>query len=453
MSAIKAIPQDVLDVLQTLTNSGFQAYLVGGCVRDSLLGLPVKDWDVTTNARPDQVQKCWPRRQVLETGLRHGTLTVLLNGMPVEITSYRGCSEDTPNQDPAGDLAHDLSRRDFTINALAYHPEEGLIDPCGGLEDLWAGRISCVGDPEARLREDPLRILRALRFSATLGFAIEPRTRSNLNRCRELLAGVAAERLAAELMRLLAGSYVKKTLLTAREILAVFLPEIAATFDFDQCSPYHCWDVWRHTAESVSAMGDQDASLAKAGHPWTLLRLVMLLHDLGKPLCFSRDRQGIGHFYGHPQISAALAHQILRRLKVSTHTLATVKTLVLYHDTAIEPQPKSVRRWLYRLGAENLIRLLHVKRADTLAHNPAYHDRLGVIAEVQSLIEETIKQGYCFTRHQLKITGSDLLALGIPAGPQIGALLDTLMDLVLDEVCPNEREALLTAASRILQRC
>lgn len=433
-----SVPAPAAALLDELEAAGYEAWLVGGCVRDSLLGSTPGDWDVTTSALPEEMQRVFAGRRVIETGLKHGTLTVLADDrMPVEITTYRidGGYSDARHPDRVSftrNLHEDLSRRDFTVNALAYHPVRGLRDDFGGLDDLENGVLRCVGDPERRFREDALRMLRALRFSAVLGFSIEAAADAALRALRENLSAVSAERLWNELIRLLCGRQVTRVLLAYPEILAQFIPEIAPMVGFAQNNPYHRYDVYEHTARSVAEVP-----------PDPVVRLAMLFHDIGKPACYTQDEHGIGHFYGHQALSAAMARMILSRLRCDKTTLETVCRLVKWHDVQLVPTPASLRRWLNRLGAQDMYRLLQVKRADILAQTPELRARTEEIAYLTSLVDTILQEQQCFSLRDLAVNGRDLTALGIPPGPALGRLLDTLLGEVIDGTCPNEREALL----------
>ena len=439
-----AIPDAVLCLMERLTSCGFEAFAVGGCVRDSLLGKTPKDWDVCTGATPDDMKTCFSGLRVLETGLKHGTLTVLSAGRPVEVTTYRVDGPYRDNRRPSEvtfvhDIEQDLSRRDFTVNAMAYHPERGLIDPFGGRGDLAAGLLRCVGDPAARFREDALRILRALRFASVLGFSIEAETARRLHEDRALLKNISAERIGAELYKLLCGVGVRRILLEYPDVLGVFIPELLPMVGFDQNNPHHRYDVWAHTAAAVATA---------PGEP--VLRLVMLFHDFGKPASYSQDKNGIGHFYGHQAKSAELTREILKRLRFDNDTVDTVSALVLHHDATLKPEPRHILRWLGRLGPENYRRLLQIKLADAAAQNPEeYPETVTEIAQIREQLDRVLAEQRCFSLKDLAIGGDDLIALGITQGQRLGAVLKTLLDMVIDGSVDNEREVLLEAAQAL----
>ncbi len=338
------------------------------------------------------------------------------------------------------DIHSDLKRRDFTVNAMAYHPTRGLIDDCGGREDIKRRQIRCVGEPTARFREDALRIMRGLRFSAVLGFGIEPRTASALRENKTLLQSIAAERIREELVKLLCGQDAKRVLLEERAVLAEVIPELRPMFDFDQKNPHHHLDVWVHTVEAIAMSA-----------PLPTVRLALLFHDIGKPASFQLDENGVGHFYGHPAVSEQMTAAILRRLRFDRDTIEQVCCLVRWHNSEILPEGKSVKRWLNRLGEDGLRMLLPVKRADRSATNYKEED-LSALALVEQKLETILREAQCFTREQLAVGGKDLLALGVPEGRQIGALLELLLNLVMDEKLPNQRAELLAYAKQIAEK-
>lgn len=435
------LPPQVQTALKKLNQAGFEAYLVGGGVRDALMGLPPKDYDITTSALPRQTEAVFADDRLIETGLKHGTVTVLLDKMPLEITTFRtdGAYSDFRHPDTvafSAKLEDDLARRDFTVNALAYHPEHGVIDCFGGTEDLKKGILRCVGSPVSRFREDALRILRALRFSSALGFSIEKETAAAVHSEKALLSHVSAERIYTELVALLCGKNVRSVLEDYADVLGVILPQMKAMDGCLQNCPYHCYDVLRHTAYAVQAV-----------RPESVLRLAAFFHDIGKPACRTTDEAGNDHFFGHAAYSAEIAEQCLMALRADTKTVQTVTTLVRYHDMPVEmpveETEKRVKRALNRLSAELFFPLMELKRADTLAHAPCCHGRLADIDRFERLANAILQKQECFSIRQLAVTGTDLLEAGIPQGRQIGEILQTLLDAVLDGSVKNERQALL----------
>lgn len=441
------IPCEVKKIITVLENSGFEAYVVGGCVRDSLLGLTPQDWDVASSATPEETKACFAASRIIETGLKHGTLTILTDGFPVEVTTFRIDGEYGDCRRPDSvtftrDLTFDLSRRDFTINAMAYHPEKGIIDCFGGLNDLTARRIVCVGEPEKRFSEDALRILRAVRFAATMGFDIESKTQAAMVKLSGLLNKISAERITAELNKTLLGKNCADILLENSEIFVQILPELRPMFGFEQHSKYHSFDVWRHTVEAVKVA------------PYDLfMRLTMLLHDIGKPQTFSTGGDGEGHFYGHANVSAGIANQILSRLKYNNATKNSVVELIKHHCDDISAEPCRLQRALNKMGEENLRWLIEVKRADCRAKGAKSAGRRedsldAVLLELNKIIDEN----RAFKLSGLAINGNDLIALGFKEGAELGGELQRLLSLVMDDAVQNEREALLAEAARSLKK-
>lgn len=437
-----AFPPAACQALQRLRERGHSAYFVGGCVRDALRGQTPADFDLATSATPEEVAACFDR--VIATGLQHGTVTVLQGGLALEVTTYRleGTYSDCRHPDAVQftrDIIEDLARRDFTVNAMAYAPGEGLLDPFGGQQDLARGVIRCVGDPMRRMTEDALRILRALRFSAVLGFCIDPATARAAFCQRGLLARVSKERIASELCKLLCGRAVGRVLLEFPQVLAVFLPELAAQFDFDQCNPHHSFDLYTHTARTVALVP-----------PEAPLRLAALLHDIAKPACFTKDKDGIGHFYGHAAQGATMAEEILHRLRLDSATCTRVTQLVKWHDTQITPEARAVKRALRRMTPPVLFQLLALQRADRRGAKIESVD-LSDLDEVQALAEEILREDACFSLRDLAVNGDDLLEAGVTPGRPVGAALAGLLDAVIDGKAENTKQALLAYLKQLPQ--
>ncbi len=434
------LPKDVLDVMARIEENGYECYVVGGCVRDSLLGLEPFDWDICTNALPGDIISLFSDVPCHPTGISHGTVTVVWQDRPFEITTYRTEDMYSDSRHPDGvqfvnSITEDLSRRDFTVNAIAYHPVRGLVDPFGGEEDLRNRLLRCVGVAENRLKEDALRILRGLRFAACYGFEAERDTAQALLSCAAELSHVAAERVQAELSRLLMGTFVGKVLRGFYPIFFHILPELESTLGFEQHSRYHHLDVFQHIVESVSR--------SRAELP---VRLALLFHDIGKPRCFTLDMDGNGHFYGHPAISEELARGILKRLRYDCQTTERVLLLIRYHDTVISPDESSVKRWLRRYGEEFLRQLLLVKEGDSLGHATALTEiRLQELAMIRETMERVVEEQQCFLLKDLAINGNDVMGLGIEEGKRIGEALQWALDRVIEGALPNERETLLDA--------
>ena len=422
-------------VLQRLEAAGHEAYLVGGCVRDFLRGVTPHDCDVTTSARPEAVLALFDGFAI-PTGLQHGTVTVRQDGESFEVTTFRADGVYSDHRRPdsvqfSESLEEDLRRRDFTVNAMAMDLRGKVYDFHGGADDLRGGIIRCVGEPAVRFDEDALRIMRALRFAATLGFTVEENTAAAMERCAAFLRHIAAERLREEMTKLLLGDKSAEILASFPEIFAVFLPEILPCVGFDQQNCHHLYDVWEHTAHAVGN-APKDA----------LLRWTMLLHDLGKPERFTVDEAGVGHFYGHDELGAQLAAEITARLRFDKKTAARVELLIERHMRQIEPTEKAVGRVLRQLGEEALRQLLAVKRADASACHPDYAWQTGQLDEVEAVLESLLAQETCFTLRDLAVDGRDLMALGL-RGREIGETLDALLERVAEGELANEKEALL----------
>lgn len=431
-----ALPAQVRDTLNCLHRAGHEAWIVGGCVRDLLLGRTPTDYDITTSALPGQTQAVFRDRRVLETGIRHGTVTLLAEGMPLEITTYRvdGTYSDARHPDGVtftASLREDAARRDFTINAMAYAPGLGLRDYFGGQADLSRRLIRAVGDPDQRFREDALRVLRAIRFAAVLGFDLEEETAGAARRQAAGLEKVSAERVFQELSKLLCGPKAGQVLLAYPDILGQVIPELLPMVGFDQHSRHHCYDVYTHTAVAVDHVP-----------PRLGLRLAMLLHDIGKPDTFSLGEDGQGHFYGHHRRSVELAEEILRRLRAPKKLREEVVTLVRYHDAPIEEDPARLRRWLHKLGPERFFDLLDIQRGDAAGQGLAYCTRIRRADRLESLARGLLAQAPCLTLADLAVDGRDLLALGY-RGPALGRALQGLLEEVLAGRLPNEKSALL----------
>lgn len=430
-------PEQVNTVLRRLESAGFAAFAVGGCVRDRLMGLTPKDYDVTTAALPEQTKAVFAGFRLIETGIRHGTVTVVIDDMPIEVTTFRTEAGYSDGRHPDAvafvpSLAEDLARRDFTVNAMACAPDGTVADPFGGQADLRAQTLRCVGNPERRFREDALRILRALRFSSVLAFTVEDATAAALRRERELLRQVSAERIRDELTKLLCGGAVRPVVLAYAEVLGVVLPELLPMLGFDQRNPHHIYDVLEHSAVVTEHVPAEP-----------VLRWAALLHDCGKPACFTVDEQGVGHFAGHPKAGAAIADGALRRLRMDNRSRERIVTLVAEHDRQIEPTERAVRRALNKLGPEAFFQLLDLKRGDNLAQSPAYRERLATVLRLEQLAREILARGECFTSEKLAVNGKDLMAVGIAQGPAVGAAKRLLLDAVIEGRAENTRGALL----------
>lgn len=430
-------------ILQTLAAAGFEAHLVGGCVRDLLRGVTPCDWDICTSARPEETERCFPGRRIIETGLKHGTVTVMVEGEPYEITTYRTEGPYSDHRRPdyvrfVPNLMEDLARRDFTMNAIAMDLEGNLRDPFGGAADIERGLIRCVGEPGRRFREDGLRVMRALRFAAVFGYGIEEQTARAVHENRAMLGRVAAERINGELRRLLVGRSVGDILRRYPDVFCQFWPQLEPLVSLEQRNPWHCWGGWEHTVRAVEA-APADVTL----------RLAMLLHDIGKPACKSTDENGVDHFYGHPAVSAQLADEMLRALKFDNKTREQVVLLVERHGAQLPPESRVIRRWLNRLGPEAFFQFLEVKRADGMGQDlEKVKDRLLELDEIRAKAERILAEGQCLTVRDLAVNGRDVTAAGMEPGPEVGRMLRGLLERVLSGELPNERGALLAALQK-----
>ena len=434
------LPTPVARALSVLEACGYEGYTVGGCVRDSLLGRAPNDWDITTNATPEEMKVCFKDFRVIETGIRHGTLTVIVDGMQLEITTYRNDGEYLDNRHPvqvtfSKNIEDDLSRRDFTVNAMAYHPQKGFVDLFGGREDLQNRIIRAVGDAKTRFEEDGLRILRAIRFAAVLDFDIAEDTAKAVHECRNLLSGIAAERIREEFCKLICGKGAVRILREYIDVVAIFLPELSRCVGFEQNTKYHCYDVFEHTLQALALCENTDL----------VTRLGILLHDIGKPLCYTEDEKG-GHFKGHAPAGVEITKEVLARLRFDNETVRRMALLVEWHDISLSAEKKRVKRLMQKLSDADILRLLEVKRCDRLAHAKNYREIPPELALIPSVIDEIRAEDACLSLRTLAVGGDDLMELGIPKGKQIGEMLHALLEEVIEERLPNEKNALLQAA-------
>ncbi len=445
------LPQAVLGLIALLEQAGFSAYAVGGCVRDSLLGLEPHDWDLCTSALPEQIQEVFKDFRAVDTGLKHGTLTVLVDHVPYEITTFRIDGDYSDHRHPdsvsfVSDLREDLARRDFTVNAMAFSPETGLADPFRGQEDLSAGVIRCVGEAEKRFSEDALRILRALRFASVYNFAVEAETDRALRRMAPDLQKVAGERLREEFLKLLCGKACGRILREYPEVLGWILPDLRPMFGYDQKNHHHSFDLWEHTVQGVEGVP-----------PDPVLRLTMLLHDTGKPLVRTMDEHGEAHYRGHPKASAEIALRAAETLRLDNAFRDRLFTLVLNHDIPlrnaageVDVEPSFLLHRLNRLGEENLRAVFLIHRADRIAtgYTTAAREDERLKRRMDAL-DALLASRPCFTLKDLAVNGNDAVAAGLK-GPAVGEALRSLLDDVMDGRLPNEREALLAELNRIV---
>ena len=431
------IPEQVNMIIEKLLGSGFEAYVVGGCVRDALLGREPHDWDITTSALPQEVKAIFPR--TIDTGLKHGTVTVMAGGEGYEVTTYRvdGVYEDgrhpkevtfTPS------LKEDLQRRDFTINAMAYGKPDGFVDLFGGREDLKNGIIRAVGDPMKRFSEDALRIMRAVRFAAQLGYEIEPGTLEAARKLAPTLKKISSERIRDELEKILMSD--RPDLLRdawKAGITAVFLPEFDLCMETAQNNPHHCYTVGEHTLKGISLVRRDK-----------VLRLSMLLHDIGKPASKTTDDKGIDHFYGHQEKSYEMAADILKRLKYDNLTMRKVTKLVRWHDLQIRLTEPAVRRAVVKVGEDLFPLCLEVKQADLLAQSTFKpEEKQETLDRISDIYAGIVERGDCLSLKQLAVNGSDLMECGVKPGAQMGDILAKMLDEVLNVPSHNDKEYLI----------
>lgn len=432
------LPCDVKEIIEKLNNAGFEAYAVGGCVRDSILGRIPNDWDITTSAKPMEVKKIFKR--TVDTGLKHGTVTVLIGSEGYEVTTYRIDGEYEDGRHPkdvefTSNLKEDLLRRDFTINAMAYNDKDGLVDIFGGLEDIEKKVIRCVGNPVERFTEDALRLFRAIRFAAQLGYDIEEETYKAIGELAPTLSKISAERIQTELTKTITSDH-PEMIKTAYKLglTKVFMPELDVCFETNQNNPHHCYSVGDHILKTVCEVRSDK-----------VLRLAMLFHDMGKPACKTTDEEGIDHFHGHPIKSQEMSKEILRRLKYDNDTIDKVSRLVRYHDERIEPGEKYMRRAINRVGVVAFPDIFEVWNAD-LSGQSEYKreekfERLNVNKKDYDSI---IQKKQCVELKDMAVTGSDLIKNGMNPGPEIGKILNEMLMEIIDDPDKNDREYLLT---------
>ncbi|MBC8061178.1 MAG: HD domain-containing protein [Clostridiaceae bacterium] len=431
------IPDGAKTIINILKNNGYEAYVVGGCVRDSLLTRDPHDWDITTNCLPEDMLRIFKAtHKTIPTGLKHGTITLLDEGIPFEVTTFRLDGEYSDNRRPdnvvfTSSLKEDLSRRDFTINAIAYNGEVGLVDYFGGLQDLQNKLIRCVGEAEARFNEDALRMLRAIRFSAQLGFEMHKDINLALLKLSDNIKNISVERIREEFNKILFSNSDKVSELSSFGLLKHFIPEFEICENTVQNNPYHIFPVAKHILCSVKNVENQ-----------LVLKLTMFFHDIGKPQCLTTDNMGVDHFYNHGEKSVNIAEKVLKRMKYDNKTIEKVLLLIKYHDYELKHR-KQIKRLLNNIGEENLRDLLKVKVADAKAQNPEFYPvRQLEIIKAEAEIDEIIRTKQCFTLKDLKLDGRDLMQLGITPGKQIGIVLNQLLELVLDDPELNNRKKL-----------
>lgn len=435
-------------IISVLSSAGYSAYFVGGCVRDFLMHRDFNDIDIASSSTPTETENALSSAGIrcIETGIKHGTVTAILNGECFEITTFRSDGEYKDNRHPetvsfVTDVKTDLARRDFTVNAMAYNETDGLVDVFGGINDINNKIIRCVGNPDKRFNEDALRIFRALRFSAVLGFDIEKQTEQSIFKNKDLLKNIAAERLFVELKKLVCGDNAESVLLKYKDVVGVVIPELVPCFDFEQNTKWHLYDVYTHIVKSVGFAPKTD-----------YMRLTLLLHDIGKPYCLKVDDRGVDHFKGHQEKGAFLAERALRRLKCDNETLKKVVTLISVHDEKIYPDPVSIKYWLRKLGEDMTLDFIDVKIADMKSHNLEFagHE----VDELEIIKQKTLKiiaDGEPYKISDLKINGNDLIKIGI-CGKDIKSTLNFLIEKVSADMSLNEKSALLNITKQFADR-
>lgn len=424
------------EILNILENAGFEAYLVGGCVRDTLMNRTFHDTDITTNALPEQIIEVFKNYKTIPTGIKHGTVTVILNSIPYEITTYRidGKYSDSRRPDSVEfttSLREDLARRDFTINAIAMNSKGEISDYFNGTDDIRNKIIRCVGCPEKRFEEDALRIMRAVRFSSQLGFEIEQKTAKAIHSMKDRLKNISKERIREELDKLICGKNCLNVLLEYSDIITVIIPEFQKCIGFDQHSPYHKYTVWEHIARAVSFAPQDNIQIRRA----------LFFHDIAKPICAKFDESGRGHFYNHAKIGSEMTKDIMKRLRYDNDSITTVSTLIAYHSDKILTK-KNIKKLISVIGDKLFIELIEMKKCDNSAKNDFVRDENIQLDEILAETYKIIENNECHNLHMLAVNGNDLIKSGLK-GVEIGDTLKELLNLVIEETLPNEHDILL----------
>lgn len=434
------IPIDVQKLINLLNENGYEAYVVGGAVRDSILNRPVHDWDVCTSATPSEMLKVFRDKKVIETGVKHGTITVVENDMTIEITTYRIDGDYSDNRRPDNvtftkNLVADLRRRDFTINAMAYNPKTGLIDPFNGMEDIKYEKIRCVGSAEDRFNEDALRILRAIRFAAQLEFVEDPETSREIHQQYKQLENISIERINSEFCKIVSSENFCVELLLYPDVFSLFIPELKDLNDFQQNNPYHTYDVFGHTIHAIERCESEDL----------VVRLAVFFHDFGKPHSYQDGEDGIRHFKGHGKVSADITDSIMKRLRFDNETRNNVVELVYYHDATFEIGKKYVKRWLNKIGEKQFRRLLEVRKADIKGQKPDYEkSRIEKVDYIESILDEILQEQECFSLRDLAVNGNDVKkTMNLKEGKDVGYWLNEILRRVIDGELKNNKDGLI----------
>lgn len=434
------VPMPVYFIIQELEKHGHEAYMVGGCVRDSVLGRKPHDYDICTSATPDEILQAFPYEEIIPTGLQHGTVTILINKEPFEVTTYRIDGDYSDNRRPDNvtftkNLVEDLRRRDFTINAMAYNPKTGLIDPFNGMKDIKYKKIRCVGSAEDRFNEDALRILRAIRFEAQLNFAGLPETMFEIERQYERLKGISIERINSEFCKIVASEQFCVELVLYPNVFSLFIPELKDLTGFRQNNPYHAYDVFNHTVHAIEKCESDDL----------VVKLAVFFHDFGKPHSYQDGEDGIRHFKGHGKVSAEITDSIMKRLRFDNETRNNVVELVYYHDATFEVGKKYVKRWLNKIGEKQFRRLLEVRKADIKGQKPDYEEsRIEKVNNIENILDKILQEQECFSLKDLAVNGNDVKqAMNLKEGKDIGYWLNEILKRVMDGELKNDRDDLI----------
>lgn len=435
-----AVPAPVHYIIQELEKYGHEAYMVGGCVRDGVLGRQPHDYDICTSATPDEILKAFPNEEIIPTGLQHGTVTILINKEPFEVTTYRIDGDYSDNRRPDNvtftkNLVEDLRRRDFTINAMAYNPKTGLIDPFNGMEDIKYKKIRCVGSAKDRFNEDALRILRAIRFEAQLNFAGLPETMFEIERQYERLNSISIERINSEFCKIVASEQFCVELVLYPNVFSLFIPELKDLIGFQQNNPYHAYDVFDHTVHAIEKCESNDL----------VVRLAVFFHDFGKPHSYQDGEDGIRHFKGHGKVCADITDIIMKRLRFDNETRNNVVELVYYHDATFEVGKKYVKRWLNKIGEKQFRRLLEVRKADIKGQKPDYEkSRIEKVDNIECMLEEILQEQECFSLKDLAVNGNDVKkTMNLKEGKDVGYWLNEILKRVIDGELKNNRNDLI----------
>ena len=444
------VPAPVNYIIQELEKCGHEAYMVGGCVRDSVLGRKPHDYDICTSATPDEILQAFPYEEIIPTGLQHGTVTILINKEPFEVTTYRIDGDYSDNRRPDNitftkNLVEDLRRRDFTINAMAYNPKTGLIDPFNGLEDIKEEKIRCVGSAKDRFGEDTLRILRAIRFASQFGFVIEPDTDWEIHQQHKKLENISVERINSEFCKIVSSDSFCVQLLLYKDVFSLFIPELKSMFDFQQNNPYHAYDVFGHTVHAIKQCNSDDL----------VVKLAVFFHDFGKPHSYQDGEDGIRHFKGHGKVSAEITDSIMKRLRFDNETRNNVVKLVYYHDATFEVGKKYVKRWLNKIGEKQFRRLLEVRRADIKGQKTDYEkSRIEKVDNIEKILEEILAEKSCFSLKDLTVNGNDVKeVMKLKEGKDIGYWLNEILKRVIDGELENNRDDLVYWLTGVRDGC